>query len=211
MRKYISSMLVILLAAGCAAGQPSQTSNVPEPDQEPQTETDHSPKAEPVDIKSPADMSDYIKFHNEDSVFYEINVSDLVDKAAAGEDFALIISYSDCPWCNDALPVLNEVAKEFGKQVAYINIKPKDSEGNPVVVTDFRKVVDLLSDYIQKDDDGEPTLLVPLFAGFKDGNAVGVHMSTVDTYDPKVRELNPEETERLKQIYRDIFQQVYAN
>lgn len=167
-------------------------------------------ETEPVESEKyeAANMSEYEEFKNEDGVFYDITVDDFVKRYNDGENFVTIFSFAKCPWCNDALPVLNAVAKKHNMQVAYINTRPDKSVSKNTEMPDFDKVYSILGDIIEKDNEGKPLMYVPFVVGLKDSHIAGYHVSTVDGYNPGERNMNEQEKEQLTELYETIFASV---
>ena len=150
-------------------------------------------------------MSGYAEFDNTDGIFYETTPEDLY-KAAIEEKQTIVafFGFAQCPWCNDALPVLNGVAKENNLKIAYINTRNNDTAKSNIEMDGYDTVLKLIGDTLEEDDAGIPHLYVPYVCVFKDGKEAGFHTGTLDSYDPEEREMTDEETAELRSIYTDL-------
>lgn len=197
-KKILSATLAVLLTAACAA-PPSEAKS---------DEKNETVSAEPAFTprREAADMSAYPEFKNEDGTFYEVTPSEFYAEVVEGQKpAAVFFGYAECPWCNDALPVLNAAAQYLDMQIAYINIKKALYTESETEKEPYETLLATISESIDPDGDGSPRLLVPFFGTFKDGKLVEYHMGTIDEeYDPSERELTHEEAEQLYLTYLDI-------
>lgn len=152
-----------------------------------------------------ADMSHYENFNDEDHVFYEMNVKEMVDKIDNNETFVVYFGFSECPWCNVAMPILNETAKEYDSIVYYIDTRSNEEWESNMDIDDYDLVVDYLGEYLDYDDDGKKHLYTPHVFFFKEGEVVKEHEGTIDG---KTDEITTQEKEQLKQIYEEGFEAI---
>ncbi|HAX72325.1 MAG TPA: hypothetical protein DCY20_02240 [Firmicutes bacterium] len=114
----------------------------------------------------------------------------------------LILSYSACPWCQSAMPVVDEVAKELSlDHVYYLNVKELTREGEN---NEYDQLVELLRDHLVVEN-GEPVMYVPDVFAVKQGEIVGHHLGTTDEHDANEREMTDAEKEELVKIYTELF------
>lgn len=107
------------------------------------------------------------------------------------------LGFPECPWCQAYVPMLNEVADMEGlEKISYYNIynaRKENTEG-------YQKIVEILSNYLQYDNDGNKRVYVPAVITVKEGKIIGFDdESSLDTlgFD------NPEEywtEERIKAL-----------
>ena len=152
-----------------------------------------------------ADMSGYEDFDDEDHVFLEINF-DEATKLLETDDFDGIIyfGYPTCPWCIEALPIMNEVAKEKELSIYYVNKKSDINQENPEWEQAATDILDAAYG-LDKDDDGNPRIYVPEVIVVKDGEVVAHHMGTLDDHDATERKMSDDEKEEVKEIYEEMF------
>lgn len=128
----------------------------------------------------------------------------------------IYFGFPECPWCRNAVPVLLEAAEETGVETIYyfnaLSIRDKkhlDENGN--IVTDeegteeYYNLVDKLSDYLGTyeglNDESLKRLYFPTVVFVKEGQILGLHVSTVESQDDPSQSLNDEQHEELKGIY----------
>ncbi len=79
------------------------------------------------------------------------------------------LGFPECPWCRGYVPIINEVAKEQGlDKIYYFNIK-KDREDNSKL---YQKTVELLSDNLRYDNEGNRRIYAPSLIAVKNGKVV---------------------------------------
>lgn len=144
--------------------------------------------------------------NQKDDWFIALTMEDALQKLEYQEDGVYYFGYEDCPWCQDAAPVLTEVAQEYQKEVYYI--KTRDEDHN-LLYDDEQKerIINYLGEYMETNEDGQLTLYVPMVVEMKDGKVKNSHIGTVDSYDPNEREMTEEETKQLKDIYEAFFKE----
>lgn len=79
------------------------------------------------------------------------------------------LGYPECPWCMAYVPLLNEIAKNEGiEKIYYYNIR-EDRKNN----TEFyQKVVSILNDYLNYDEEGKKRIFVPNVTFVKEGKII---------------------------------------
>ena len=86
-----------------------------------------------------------------------------------GADNVLYLGFPECPWCQRYVKYLNEVAKDLGvEKIYYYNIREdrnNNSEG-------YQKVIELLGDMVEYDEEGRPKIYVPEVIYVKEGEIV---------------------------------------
>lgn len=90
------------------------------------------------------------------------------------------IGFPKCPWCQAYVPILNEVADIEGlEKIYYYNIL-EDRKNN---TEEYKKIVNILEDYLRYDEEGNKRIYVPLVIAVVDGEIVGFDDET--SYDTK--------------------------
>ena len=141
----------------------------------------------------------------------------------------IYLGFPECPWCRNALPVLFDAAKNNNVEVIYyMNIlNERDSyvveDGELVYATDdegnekkgskgYFKLLDALeehlSDYVILFEDeeyevGEKRIYAPSVIFVRDGEVLGVHVSTVESQEDPRKNLTKKQYEELYSIYED--------
>lgn len=107
------------------------------------------------------------------------------------------LGFPECQWCQRYTRYLNEVALDMGlSKVYYYNIY-EDRKNN---TDNYLKIVSILEDYLQNDEEGNKRIYVPSVIALKKGEIVGFDdetawdtkgFSTPDEYwtEDEVREL----------------------
>lgn len=140
-------------------------------------------------------------------------------------DTAVIyFGFPECPWCRNAIPVLLDAAKELGIEKIYyynaLSIRDKKSldENGDIVVEDegtkeYEELVELLYDYLPiydgLNDNTIKRLYFPTVLFVKNGEVIGLHISTVETQENPYNELTKEQYEELKTIYYDYLNKTF--
>lgn len=92
----------------------------------------------------------------------------------------IYLGFPECPWCQAYVPMLNEVADIEGlEKIYYFNVL-EDRKNNS---EDYQKMVEILSDYLQYDDEGNKRVYVPAVIFVSKGEIVGFDDET--SYDTK--------------------------
>ena len=121
------------------------------------------------------------------------------------------LGFPECPWCQAYVPMLNEVADIEGlEKIYYYNIL-EDRKNNTET---YQKIVSILNDYLQYDDEGNKRVYVPAVIAVSEGQLIGFDDET--SYDTKGFD-NPEdywtkeEISDLKNKLTEMISQVVDN
>lgn len=195
MKKTICWLLISLLICSSCSANHSDTDDT------------NDPKGcdgdEICDVKDRADMSSYEGFMDHEHQFIEVPMKDFLLKLDSGATGIYYFGYTTCPWCVEAVPIMNEVAKEFDFHIFYIDKKAETTKEE-----DSKAIEARIPDKLDKDDDGNPHLYVPYVITIKDGEITSYHTGTVDSHDAHERKMTNEEKAELKKIYQDMFQTI---
>ncbi|MFV0381281.1 MAG: transporter accessory protein [Breznakia sp.] len=190
---------LLLLVSACSA--PSTKKQV-------QTDKTLVCDIDAADKCSKADMSLYETLPDEGHVFLEMNFAKanevLKDKSFTG---ILYFGFANCPWCLDAIPIMNEAAKENEQSIYYIDTKAQSAIDNPKWREETTKLLNA-SFPLKKNDEGKPHLFVPLVVVIKNGDVTSYHLGTLDDHDANKREMSDDEENELKRIYKDMFDDI---
>lgn len=141
----------------------------------------------------------------------------------------IYLGFPECPWCRNALPVLFDAAKDNEVEVIYyMNIlNERDSytveDGKLVYATDkegnekkgtkgYFKLLDALEDHLSdyvilfEEDEyevGEKRIYAPSVVFVRDGEVLGIHVSTVDSQEDPSKKLTEDQYDELYSIYDD--------
>jgi glutaredoxin len=140
----------------------------------------------------------------------------------------IYFGFPECPWCRNAVPVLDEAIRTSDTtKIYYYNIKNiRNSftfdEDNNLVKEDgtefYNYLLDKLSNYLteyyvtdnnkKEVDAGEKRLYAPTVVFIKHGNVMGLHESTVTSQTDPYLGLTDEEHTSLLTIYQDYFAKI---
>ena len=94
---------------------------------------------------------------DEDNVFVYKNAKEIIQILENGTG-VVYLGFPECKWCQAYVPYLDEVAKENNiDKIYYFNIR-EDREKN---TADYKKIVELTSDFLLYNDEGEKRVFVP--------------------------------------------------
>lgn len=123
-------------------------------------------KPEITDASKFAD--EYIEI-SEDNVFVYASVDEIIDTLENGNGI-VYLGFPECQWCQRYVVYLNDVAKKNNvDKILYYNIREDRNDNSE----NYLKIVDLLKDYLQDDEDGNPRIYVPAIIFMNDGKIVG--------------------------------------
>lgn len=152
------------------------------------------------DVADAADMSAYEGFDVADNQFIEITMDDAIQKMETDASGIFYFGFPTCPWCIEAVPIMNEVAKEMNLHIYYINKRAETSNEENIA-----KMTDILKDIVSENEEGVPTLYVPEVVVINDGEIIDHHADTVENHDAHERKMVDEEKAQLKEIYKELF------
>ncbi len=120
-----------------------------------------------------------------DHVFVYKDISEIIKILEHGTGL-VYLGFPECKWCQAYVPYLNEVAKKEGlTKIYYYNILD-DRKNN---TKEYQKIVELLSNYLPFDDEGNKRVYAPSVIAIDRGKIVGFDDETAwDTHglkDPK--------------------------
>lgn len=121
----------------------------------------------------------------EDNVF-EIKTIEEIIKVLEHGTGLVYLGFPECPWCQEYVLYLNEVAKDKDvEKIYYFNIL-NDRKDN---TKEYQKIVELIGKHLQYDEDGNKRVYVPAVIAVNNGKIVGFDDETAwDTKgfeDPK--------------------------
>ena len=201
MKKLIVLLLLIMMCAGCSVSP----SHKPTPSPDSSQNTGCAVEEPCTDeVSETADMSEYgLDGH----VFIETTYSDVLKMIESKRTAVIYIGRPTCPWCQDAVPVLNEIAKEYDMDIHYVFTRSDYNQSDAGQQAKDELIL-YMHDYLNENDEGEKALFVPDVLFIKNGEIAGNHINTVEGYQPSEREMNDEEIEQLKSIYRSYFERI---
>ena len=116
---------------------------------------------------------------DENNKFVYADIDEVIDILEDGTGI-VYLGFPECKWCQQYVVYLNEVAKDRGiSKIYYYNIR-EDREKN---TKDYQKIVSLLKEYLEEDEDGNPRVYVPAVTFMSNGKILGFDDETA--YDTK--------------------------
>ena len=144
----------------------------------------------------------------EENVFVYRSIDEIIKIMENGTG-VVYLGFPECPWCNAYVKYLNEVAIDEGiDKIYYYNIY-EDRKNNTL---QYQRIVELLGDNLQYDEEGNLRVYVPNVSFHIKGKVIGNDYETsLDTHDKETPEeyWTEEEVNDLKatlSVYmKDIF------
>ena len=116
---------------------------------------------------------------DENNKFVYADIDEVIDILEDGTGI-VYLGFPECKWCQQYVVYLNEIAKDRGiSKIYYYNIR-EDREKN---TKDYQKIVSLLKEYLEEDEDGNPRVYVPAVTFMSNGKILGFDDETA--YDTK--------------------------
>lgn len=167
-------------------------------------------------FKKDKNITDAEKFAKEytklssDNVFTYKSLKE-VNKILEKGTGVVYLGFPECPWCQEYVKYVNEVAKKVDlDKVYYFNIR-EDRTNN---TEDYQTTIKLLRDYLPTDEEGNPRVYVPLIAVIQNGKVVITDYETAqDTkgYDTPEEYWANEDLDALKIRLEKAFNTVKSN
>lgn len=152
-----------------------------------------------------ADMSAYAYLSESDTVFREMTARDVTREIDAGSTFVVVFSHARCPWCNAALPVLEQIAEEEDLLIGYVDTRRDPTWKTNLQIDDYDLLVSRLGEYFPLDEFERPHLYVPHVFFIRDGEVVFQYEGATSDYDGSGDELTEAQASALAEIYREGF------
>lgn len=190
MKKLILSLMSVMLLVSCGVKN-----------EEEQTETETVTITNSVDlVTKTADMSGYKWLEDTDPAFVEISLEESIRMFTEGGSGILYYGYAGCPWCERAVPILNDVAKEMGVTIYYINVHEQTT------MEAYNELMTHIESILETDSDGEPVFKVPEVISIKNGEIQGHHLALVDgfTIEGDESQLDDSQVTELSNTYREL-------
>ena len=136
-------------------------------------------KEEETVLSDAARFSQEYTLVDENNKFVYADIDEVIDILEDGTGI-VYLGFPECKWCQQYVVYLNEVAKDRGiSKIYYYNIR-EDREKN---TKDYQKIVSLLKEYLEEDEDGNPRVYVPAVTFMSNGKVLGFDDETA--YDTK--------------------------
>ena len=149
------------------------------------------------------DMSSYKEFKEKDNMFIKVTADDVLNLIKTDKTAMVYFGFPGCPWCEDALPVLNEAAKNKDYPILYVETRNEKGELNYSEETK-EKLYNEFDFTFELDENGKKTMYFPYVVRITYGIVTDYHIGTVAGHNANERELNEEEKIELKKTYENM-------
>lgn len=146
-------------------------------------------------------LSNYQSLKDKNHIYKVCQPKEIIELLNSKERAVIIFSFPECPWCQAAIPYLNEIAKEQNyDKIYYLNILKIREENSEEYLTIFNKI---------RYDIGNPEKInAPTVIVIDNGKVLGYHIDTVESHvkndNDVLMPMNDEQIEELKNIYREL-------
>lgn len=163
--------------------------------------------------KEETDSEKFLKEYpqvSEYNVFVYRNINEIIKILENGTGI-IYLGFPECPWCQAYVPMLNEVADIEGLEKIYYYDIYEDRKEN---TEEYQKIVSIISDYLQYDEEGNKRIYVPAIIAVSKGEIVDFNDET--SYDTLGAEnpseyWNEERTKNLKTKLTEMINKVIDN
>lgn len=124
------------------------------------------------DKKTVSDMEKFSAEYHEvakNNIFVYRNIDEIINILEKGTGI-VYLGFPECKWCQRYTKYLNEVAMDMGiSKIYYYNIR----EDRKLNTENYQKIVSILENYLQNDEEGNKRIYVPSVIALKKGEIVG--------------------------------------
>ncbi len=190
MKKIVLAFVALMTLVSCGKSQSADTEEI-----ETVTIT-NSVELNTTDT----DMSGYKWLYDSEPAFVEMTLEESVRIFKEGGSGIVYYGYAGCPWCERAVPILNDVAKELGVTVYYINVHAQTT------MEAYNELLTYITPILETDSNGEPEFKVPEVIAVKNGEITDHHLALVDGFkiESDESQMSDTQNEELKNIYINL-------
>lgn len=106
---------------------------------------------------------------DKDNVFEYRTINQIIKTLESGTG-VVYLGFPECQWCQQYVVYLNEVAKKRGiSTIYYYNIRQDRSDNTE----EYQTIVNILKDYLEDDEEGNPRIYVPAVILVRNGDIIG--------------------------------------
>lgn len=197
MKKLWMALGAVLMLAGCAGNTDTAVEET--------TVTITNPIEINV-LNEQADMSGYQFLEDSEPAFTEISLQESIRFFSEGGSGIIVYSADTCPFCNRAIPVLNEALKEKGVRAYYVDTNQMIASDQATSMEIYNELCSYIESIFETDENGDPIFQIPEVIAVKNGEIVGHHLSLVDSFtlEDSETQMTDEQKEELKTVYLDL-------
>lgn len=208
MKKLCICLTALVLLTGCTqkTTEPKTTNqpcSIEEPCTSEQPSSTSTPSTTPTlssNNPTPADMSGYEGFTDLENQFVSTSLQAVFDGIKNQESMLVYFGKISCPWCVEAIPVLNQVAKENQVLILYVDVAAPENGDDQL----REQLLTQFAGWLEKDEEGKERFYVPDVATLVKGEIQANHIATVDSHEAHERKMNEKEIAQLRQIYEEM-------
>ena len=151
-------------------------------------------------------MKEYVQLTDKNHIMKYTTADEVITFLDSPFTGIIVFGFSSCPWCQVAVPYVNEIAKEKEYSVVYyLDIREmRGNENSPEhekYLTIYQKI---------KEDIGSPARInAPTIVVFKNGTITGYSIDTVPSHIKDENNILPPMTAKqiaeIKELYRNMF------
>lgn len=135
--------------------------------------------------------------------FQPISFQEAIDFFKTKKSGLLYFGFVNCPWCQEVVPILHDLASQEKVTVYYIEIR--DRENTRLYSDEEREeIIPYLGEFMKENSEGIPTLYVPLVVALKDGQVVLGHRGTVSGHNAHEEAMSQEQKNALEEELKKI-------
>lgn len=137
------------------------------------------------------------------------NGQEVLDLLTNNEKKIIVFAFPACPWCQAALPIIDEVATELKIPVInYLDIKEMRDD----IDSKEHEIYQKIYMFLKKSLDNPILINVPTVVVMDHDQVLGYHIDTVDSHKRNEEGILPEMSEQevfmLKKIYCNLFAKI---
>lgn len=152
-------------------------------------------------------LRDYPSLRNTINIVEYVEIDEVLKTLSLNDNQKRIIvfGFKSCDWCQTAIIHINDVAREKGYgKIMYLDIK--DMRDN-LSSNEHEKYLELYQT-IKEEIGNPPKIYAPTVIVVKNGKIIGSHEGTLSEHqkiDGNLPQLNNDQIDKLKEIYRSFF------
>lgn len=141
----------------------------------------------------------------ESAHFYSISYDELLKMLEDDKTFIVYLGYENCPWCDELVPILDEVCSDYEIDIYYVDVNSEESLANKEGLKRLTEIVD------QRNENDELILFFPSILFVKEGEIINQHIGTVSGHDTYIAKMTEKQIIRLKYLLSKKFKEVLEN
>ena len=142
-----------------------------------------------------------------ESGFQDMTVDESIAFFENEQTGIIYFGFPGCPWCDEVVDILEEVSQETQIPIHYVRTRKGKEENFEHTYSQSQKEewMRYISSYMSDNEEGIPTLYVPLVVCVENGIAISAHVGTVEDHDAHERLMSEQEIKEVRNIYKKMF------